>query len=267
MNQNDEFSETGQYLGTMPTRAEAEALDPGFGQPCLTRECVEAGTDWPPRNVQDENERLRKAIFGEADPHGRIAEMNAHLEQARQKMGVVYISPSGDEAYQWYREGCCIWCGGKCPGDKCYLRNCTSCSQYWLADTLADVDEGHLLTHEYCPTCQIWLDSFHAVDPARPDHVLCGSVIDPEVKTAGERWKGWVIWTTLNRRDFEVTADSWEEAVEKMMALARAVLPNPLFQDLTRAGIAKVTCAECLPIWNNLHLTYKPALAPAEASK
>lgn len=169
-NQNDEFSETGQYLGTMPTRAEAAQLE------------------------TDLNLDL-----------GRIAEMNAHLEQASRKYEVtrvtVYLDPTSTEAYHWYNAGRCVWCGSTtCGGDRCRLRHCESCTRNWVASTLADVDDGHVLTREYCPPCKVWLASTHgSADGVR---TLCGSSLDDEVK----------------------------------------------------AG-STVTCSECLPVWNNLHLS------------
>jgi hypothetical protein len=52
----------------------------------------------------------------------------------------------------------------------------------------------------------------------------------------GARWQVSFTWTTMNRRDFEVTADTRTQAIAKATALAVEVLPNPLVQDCKRLG-------------------------------
>lgn len=215
------------------------------------------------------NKRADTKVF--VSPTGTIISGHQRLKAAQQ-LGVPiefevvpsaeYLSPSSDEVYQWHREGLCVWCGGKCPGDQCRLRNCTSCTQLWIADTLTDVHDGYAVTKEYCLPCQVWMDSYHAVNPAKPTHMLCGSIIEPDIKIAGQQWKGWCIWPHCNRQDFFVTASTIDEAASLIIRAAGKVAPRPLFQGLVRHDKQPVTCSECLPLWENLHLQ-NPALSPA----
>src|SRR6185503_3259176 len=94
----------------------------------------------------------------------------------------VYINPTTTKVRHWLDAGRCPWCGSECPSDQCRARKCTSCTSVWLSETPADVSDGYQLTEEYCPPCQVWLNSYHAVNPANPTHVLCGSVRDPDIK-------------------------------------------------------------------------------------
>lgn len=96
-------------------------------------------------------------------------------------MSTEYISQSTNEVYGWLKAGLCVWCGGKCPGDQCRLRKCDSCTELWIADSLRDLEDGQV-PHEYCPPCQAYLNQVHAVNPSKMDHIVCGSLIDAEIK-------------------------------------------------------------------------------------
>jgi hypothetical protein len=80
----------------------------------------------------------------------------SNLEESRTSRAgespVIYLNPSSDEVYTWWKVGLCVWCGGKCPSDQCRARKCDSCTEVWLADSYADLNDGRV-PKEDCPVC------------------------------------------------------------------------------------------------------------------
>lgn len=65
---------------------------------------------------------------------------------------VRYVSLTGYAAATMSDRGRCTFCGLKREGDPCFCRFCDSCTQYWIADTLHDSDDGRP-HREYCGLC------------------------------------------------------------------------------------------------------------------
>lgn len=73
----------------------------------------------------------------------------------------VYLDFTAREVMSFLDNGMCPWCGSNCPGDQCYARKCDCCTSVWKSNTLASVDDGHVLTEEDCPPCKIWMATMH----------------------------------------------------------------------------------------------------------
>ena len=68
-------------------------------------------------------------------------------------MMTTYLRNTGDQAYLWWKADRCVHCGGIQVNGSCRCRYCDSCSEYWLADTLADSDDGEP-AREICAECK-----------------------------------------------------------------------------------------------------------------
>lgn len=64
-----------------------------------------------------------------------------------------YLNPTGTQSSIWSAHDRCHICGGiQTRNGACRCRYCDSCSEYWLADTFADGDDGRP-KNETCPDC------------------------------------------------------------------------------------------------------------------
>jgi hypothetical protein len=68
-------------------------------------------------------------------------------------MTTTYLNPKDSQMWEWYNRELCGFCGSKPVNGSCLCRHCDSCSEDWLADTLADGDDGRPAL-ESCPECR-----------------------------------------------------------------------------------------------------------------
>lgn len=68
-------------------------------------------------------------------------------------MMTTYLHNTGEQAFAWWKASLCVHCGSTPVSGSCRCRYCDSCSKYWLADTLADGDDGKP-AKELCAECR-----------------------------------------------------------------------------------------------------------------
>jgi hypothetical protein len=68
-------------------------------------------------------------------------------------MTTTYLHVNADQCWTWHNQGLCGFCGSPPNNDGCFCRHCDSCSEDWLADTLADSCDGRPPL-ESCPECR-----------------------------------------------------------------------------------------------------------------